>query len=143
MFSRWRQLTVSAAADLVIGLVAVLDAQVVSVKVHLEVREQQLLLDQVPDDAGHFVAENVDDGSSLDLVGHFGLAFEAGRRKFLKKKPNATTTTTKPPKLSDCKAAETPTCLEESAKRSAMRRQVFFEGVRVSCSVARLKSSRR
>ena len=70
---RVRQLTVRRATDLVIGLVPVLDAQVVGVQLHLEVRKQQLLLDQVPDDPGHFVAQDVDNRSSLDLLRHFDL----------------------------------------------------------------------
>ena len=64
---------VRRATDLVIGLVPVLDAQVVGVQLDLEVRKQQLLLDQVPDDPGHFVAQDVDNRSSLDLLRHFDL----------------------------------------------------------------------
>lgn len=51
--------------DLVVGLVAVLHAQVVSVQLDVQEREDQLVLDQVPDDPGHLIPEDVDDGSGL------------------------------------------------------------------------------
>jgi hypothetical protein len=41
---------------LVIGLVAVLDAEVVVVQVHVEVRVDQGFLDELPDDPSHLVA---------------------------------------------------------------------------------------
>ncbi|CAG9096414.1 unnamed protein product, partial [Plutella xylostella] len=52
-------------SDLVVGLVAVLHAQVVSVQLDVQEREDQLVLDQVPDDPGHLIPEDVDDGSGL------------------------------------------------------------------------------
>ncbi len=55
---------------LVVGGVAVLHAQVVIVQIEIQEREDQLVLDHLPDDAGHFVAVDVDDGVfDLDL-GH-------------------------------------------------------------------------
>ena len=53
---------------LVVGLVAVLDAQVVVFQVHIQVGEDELLLDEPPDDAGHLVSVELDDGGLyLDL----------------------------------------------------------------------------
>src|SRR5690606_5485324 len=54
--------------DLVLGLVALLDAEVVVLEVHVEVRVDEGLLDGLPDDAGHLIAVEFDDGSRyLDL----------------------------------------------------------------------------
>ena len=47
--------------DLVVGRVAVLDAEVVVVQVDVEVREDQRVLDELPDDARHLVAVELDD----------------------------------------------------------------------------------
>ena len=57
-----------AAVDrhLVVGGVAVLDAEVVVLEVHVEVRQDQLVLDELPDDARHLVAVEFDD-RPLDL----------------------------------------------------------------------------
>ena len=56
--------------DLVVGGVAALDAEVVVLQVDVEVRQDQLLLDERPDDAGHLVAVELDDRVvDLDL-GH-------------------------------------------------------------------------
>src|SRR6185312_10553786 len=56
--------------DLVVRRVAVLDAEVVVLEVHVEVREDQLLADALPDDPRHLVAVHLDDGVlHLDL-GH-------------------------------------------------------------------------
>ncbi len=52
--------------DLVVGLVAVLHAEVVVLEVHVEVGVDQGVLDPLPDDPGHLVAVELDDGS-LDL----------------------------------------------------------------------------
>ena len=53
---------------LVVGLVAMLDAEVVVLQVDVEVRQDQLVLDELPDDAGHLVAVHLDDGIlHLDL----------------------------------------------------------------------------
>ena len=46
---------------LVVGLVAVLDRQVVVLEVDVEVRQDQLLPDLLPDDPGHLVAVELDD----------------------------------------------------------------------------------
>src|SRR3954463_730725 len=55
--------------DLVVGLVALLDAEVVVLQVDVEVREDQLILDELPDDPGHLIAVEFDDGSlDLDLA---------------------------------------------------------------------------
>ena len=47
--------------DLVVGRVAVLDAEVVVLQVDVEVREDQLVLDELPDDPRHLVAVELDD----------------------------------------------------------------------------------
>ena len=47
--------------DLVVGRVAVLDAEVVVVEVDVEVRVDQPVLDELPDDPGHLVAVDLDD----------------------------------------------------------------------------------
>ena len=57
-------------SHLVVGGVALLDPEVVVLQVHVEVGQDQLLLDERPDDAGHLVAVEFDDGVlNLDL-GH-------------------------------------------------------------------------
>jgi hypothetical protein len=56
--------------DLIVGRVAVLDTEVVLVKIDVQVRVDQAVLDELPDDAGHFIAIKLDNGSyHLDL-GH-------------------------------------------------------------------------
>ena len=63
--------------DLVVGLVARLDAEVVVLEIEIEVGMDQLVLDQLPDDAGHLVAVHLDDRSrDLDL-GHAFLSSRA------------------------------------------------------------------
>jgi hypothetical protein len=52
--------------DLIPGGVTVLDAQVEVLQVDVEVRQDQLVLDERPDDAGHLVAVELDD-RVLDL----------------------------------------------------------------------------
>ena len=52
--------------DLVVGLVAVLDAEVVIEEIDVEIGMDQLVLDELPDDAGHLVAVELDD-RILDL----------------------------------------------------------------------------
>ena len=47
--------------DLVVGLVALLDAEIVIEKIDVEIRMDQLVLDELPDDAGHLVAVHLDD----------------------------------------------------------------------------------
>ena len=46
--------------DLVVGLVAVLHAQVVVEALHVQVGEDQLVFDHLPDDTGHLVAVHFD-----------------------------------------------------------------------------------
>ena len=54
--------------DLVVGAVALLDPEVVVEQVDVEIGQDQLLLDEVPDDPGHLVAVELDDGVvHLDL----------------------------------------------------------------------------
>jgi hypothetical protein len=48
--------------DLVVGGVAVLDAEVVILQVDVEIGVDQLVLDELPDDPGHLVAVDLDDG---------------------------------------------------------------------------------
>src|SRR4029077_15991083 len=56
--------------DLVVRLIAVLDAEVVVVQVHVEVGQDELLLDHLPDDSSHLIAVEFYDGAfDLDL-GH-------------------------------------------------------------------------
>ncbi len=55
---------------LVVGGVAVFHAEVVVLEIHVQVRVDQLVLDELPDDAGHLVAVEFDDLTfNLDL-GH-------------------------------------------------------------------------
>jgi hypothetical protein len=55
---------------LVVSGVPVLDTQVIGMQFHLEMRKKKLLLDEVPDDPGHLIAEHVNNRSGLDLGGH-------------------------------------------------------------------------
>src|SRR6185312_279144 len=58
--------------NLIVGGVAVLDRQIVVLERHIEIRMDQLVLDQLPDDTGHLIAVELDDGSGhLDLL-HVG-----------------------------------------------------------------------
>ncbi len=41
--------------DLIVGRVAEFDAQIVIFQIHIEVGVDQLVLDELPDDAGHLV----------------------------------------------------------------------------------------
>jgi hypothetical protein len=59
--------------DLVVGGVAVLDAEVEVVELQVQVREDQLILDELPDDPGHFIAVHVDDGVGDFNLGHCGV----------------------------------------------------------------------
>lgn len=52
---------------LVVGQVAVFHAQVVNVKLDVQERQDEFLLDQVPDNAGHLVAQDVDHGPGADF----------------------------------------------------------------------------
>ena len=57
------------ALNLVVGAVAVLDAQIVILQIDVEIGKDQLFLDEVPDDAGRLVAVELDDWVfDLDLV---------------------------------------------------------------------------
>ncbi|OIQ64667.1 hypothetical protein GALL_537810 [mine drainage metagenome] len=56
--------------DLVVGAVTLLDAEVVVFQVDVEIGQDQLLLDEIPDDAGHFVAVEFDDGVGYLDLGH-------------------------------------------------------------------------
>ena len=54
--------------DLVIGRVAVLHTEVVVLKLNVEIREDEALFNELPDDAGHFVTVEFDDRIiNLDL----------------------------------------------------------------------------
>lgn len=59
----------SLDGDLVVGLVAVLDAQVEVLNVEIEERQDELVLDVLPDDSGHLVAVKLGHG-----VAHFDLS---------------------------------------------------------------------
>ena len=55
--------------DLVVGLVPLLDAQVVILQIDIEIGVDQLVLDELPDDPGHLVAVHLDDRArDLDLL---------------------------------------------------------------------------
>src|SRR6185437_3148116 len=55
---------------LVVGLVAVLDGQVEVLEVDIQVGQDQLVLDEVPDDPRHLVAVDLDDGIRYLDLGH-------------------------------------------------------------------------
>ena len=69
--------------DLVVGLVALLDAEVVVEQLDVEVRQDESVLDELPDDAGHLIAVELDDGVvDLDLFhGQFGVGAHKGVRE--------------------------------------------------------------
>ena len=54
----------SIDGDLIIGLIALLDTEVVILKIDIEVRQDQLIFDELPDDSSHLIAIEFDDGSS-------------------------------------------------------------------------------
>ena len=62
---------------LVVRTVTVLDPQVVVLKVDVQVRKDQLILDETPDDAGHLVPVQLDDrGIYLDFHHHILIGVE-------------------------------------------------------------------
>eukprot|EP00128_Syssomonas_multiformis_P005792 Colp12_sorted_trinity150504_noHs@29020 len=54
-------------SDLVISLVTVLDAEIEVLNIKINEGEDEFLFDELPDDAGHLVAIEVDDGTTVDL----------------------------------------------------------------------------
>ncbi len=58
---------------LIVGGVAVFDAQIVIIQIHVEVRQDQTVLDVFPDDTGHLVAVEFDD-FAFDLDFGHGLS---------------------------------------------------------------------
>lgn len=59
--------------DLVVGLITVLEAEIVVLEVDVQVGEDELLLDVLPDHTGHLIAVELDDGVlDLDLGGGVG-----------------------------------------------------------------------
>ena len=56
--------------DFVVGLIAVLDAEIEGVQLHVQVGLEEFFLDEFPDDSGHFIPEDFDDGPGLDFA-HF------------------------------------------------------------------------
>ncbi len=48
--------------DLVIGAIAFLDAEIIIEQINIEIGQDQLLLDEIPDNAGHLIAIHLDDG---------------------------------------------------------------------------------
>jgi hypothetical protein len=68
---------------LVIGRVAVLDPKVVVLEVDVEIRQDELVFDEVPDDARHLVTVELDDGvADLDLVQGALLGQVSGAARF-------------------------------------------------------------
>ena len=65
---------------LIVRRVAVLDGQVVVLKVNLEIRQDQLVLDELPDDPRHLVAVELDDGVDHLYLRH-AAAFPSSRRR--------------------------------------------------------------
>ncbi|MNN18816.1 hypothetical protein D3C81_1320350 [compost metagenome] len=66
--------------DLVVRGVTAFHAQIVVVQLQIKVREDQLVLDPLPDDPGHFVAVDVHDGiGDLDLGHALPLSLTQGR----------------------------------------------------------------
>ena len=68
----------ASIGDLVVGLVAVFHPEVEIHQVDIEERDDQLVLDELPDDPGHLVAVEFDDG-----VGHLDFCHD-GRGLFWK-----------------------------------------------------------
>ena len=68
--------------DLIIGTIAFFHAQIVIEQVDIEIGQDQLVLDELPYDAGHFIAVHFNDGVfNLDL-GH-GASFRKGQLGWL------------------------------------------------------------
>ncbi|MNW70312.1 hypothetical protein D3C74_495730 [compost metagenome] len=66
--------------DLIVGGVAAFHAQVVVVELQVQIREDQLVLDHLPDDPGHFVAVDVHDGvGDLDLGHAYASVSQSGK----------------------------------------------------------------
>lgn len=63
----------SINGNLIVCLVTVLEAQIVVLEIDVEVGEDELLLDIFPDNPGHLVPVQLDDGIlDLDLLRHVG-----------------------------------------------------------------------
>ena len=72
---------------LIVGLVAVLHAQVVVFELHIEERVDELVLDVLPDDPGHLVAIEFDDGvGHLDFC-HWDRALILGAKRAREPRP--------------------------------------------------------
>lgn len=55
--------------DLVVGLITVLKTKIIVLQVDVEVGKDELILDDLPDDAGHLITVELDDGVlDLDLL---------------------------------------------------------------------------
>ena len=55
---------------LIVGGIAVFDAKIVVIEIHIKIRQDQTVLDVFPDNAGHFVAVELND-RAFDLdFGH-------------------------------------------------------------------------
>lgn len=55
--------------DLIVGLITVLKTKIIVLEVDVEVRKDELILDDLPDDAGHLITVELDDGVlDLDLL---------------------------------------------------------------------------
>ena len=61
--------------DLVLGGIAALDAEIVIEQVDVQIGQDQLLLDEIPDDPGHLVAVHLDDGVFYLDLGHGPIPF--------------------------------------------------------------------
>ena len=59
--------------DLVVGFVALFDGQIIIFQINVEIGQDQLLANPLPDDSGHFVPIYLNNGCfHLDLV-HLGV----------------------------------------------------------------------
>ena len=56
--------------DLIVGGVAILDAQIIVVKVHVQIGEDQSVFDVLPNDTSHFIAIEFDDRAFYLNLGH-------------------------------------------------------------------------
>src|SRR5690606_32255049 len=102
--------------DLIVRLVAALDPEVEVLQVDLEVREDELVFDELPDDASHLVAVHLDDGVlHLDLR-HGGELYHVILRR--RRRRPTMTSAPKPPASPPCTAP--PALQPEDASTSAI-----------------------
>ena len=112
---------------LVVGRVAVLDREIEILEVDVEIGMDQLVPDQVPDDARHLVAVEFDDRiGDLDL-GHLAKDFLGGRRAACGRRTPIASALRRAKTCAGRAGLAWPICAESQARRSPLLRSFWPE----------------